>query len=102
MIYAKKTKEHSRKYTKQRICDICDDQKNRYQCFIKKYCTQCKEITLQKFYIEYEKMPPKYNSKSKFFYSIIIISYFIILIFIYIDCCTHRILLLQPDFLLQK
>ena len=98
----KETKEHSGRYTKHRICDECDNRKIRCQCITKKYCTRCKEIILQKSFIECEKMPPKYTSESKFFYFILIITCFIILIFIYIDCCARRILSLQPGFLSQK
>ena len=45
-------------------------------------------------------MVSKCTSESKFFFLIII--YFIIPIFIYIDYYTRQILLLQTDFLLQK
>ena len=47
-------------------------------------------------------MPLKCTFESKFLYFILIITYFIILIFIYIDCYARQILLLQPDFLSQK
>ena len=40
--------------------------------------------------------------KVSFFNFILIIIYFIIIIFIYIDCYSRRIFSLQPDFLLQK
>lgn len=42
----KEAKDHSGHYTKQHICDACDLRKKRCQCFTKKYCTRCKEISL--------------------------------------------------------
>lgn len=42
----KEAKQHSRKCTKQRICDACNLRKERCQCITKVYCARCKEITL--------------------------------------------------------
>ena len=93
----KKTKEHSGRCTKQRLCDAYDNRKIRCQCITKKYCTQCKEITSQKNCLECEKMIPKCTSESKFFFIILLL--FIINSNIIIVCCVRRILSLQPDFL---
>ena len=55
------------KCTKQRICDKCVLQKEHCECVSKQYYVRCKEISIQKSCSEYEKMPPKCTSESKFF-----------------------------------
>ena len=97
----KETKEHKGRFTKQRVCDTCDNRKSRCQCVTKKYCVQCKEITLQKNCIKCEKISSKCATESKFFN--LLFNYLLLLYSnIITGCCAHRILSLQPDFLSQK
>lgn len=50
------------------------------QYITKKYCIWCKEITQQKSYVEYEKMPPEYIAKNMFFLIKLFSNYIILIL----------------------
>ena len=63
----KEAKNCSGKCIKLRICEISPLWKEHCECLWKKYCARCKEINVQKFYYECEKIPPKCNLESESF-----------------------------------
>ena len=63
----KDTKEYSRRYIKQQLCNKCENQKSQCQCVTRKYCIRCKQIILQKNCIKCEQIPSKCITESKFF-----------------------------------
>lgn len=79
-------------------------EKKRCQCVTKKYCTRCKEISLQKSCLECEKIPPKCTSEGQYLFEFILnILFFYYTNFLFIQTVVpEKFFLIQPDFLSQN
>ena len=82
-------------YTKNQSCDACTHREENCQCVGKKYCITY-AIKKGKC-VDYKKLPSKCTTNGN---SFLIINYYMLINLL--DCCAHRLLSVQPDFVSQK
>lgn len=93
-------KVHSNKYTVKRLCDECRQRKERCTCVTKKYCEKCAG-RIGKKCLECKKLPPKCTLNGTIL-SWVFLSVEDLILRALIDCCSKRLLSIQPDFETQK